>query len=118
VAADEGISFRQGGIPGFLPDIREVGRWEQSVGSTVRIVGEAGSVALTLARVAAEPSVGKRPAALRAAPFALHFDADLAGAPAGDRIYDLAQPVAGATRMFLKRGADQLGRATLIADFN
>lgn len=92
--------------------------WSKYSGMMLRVVGESGVVAATVASVTAMPSEGQRPRDLaRAGAFNVTLDLEIAAAPSGDALYEVWMgPVRSG--LFLQRRGDVDGRARMSAVFN
>lgn len=102
------------------PTIRsEIAEWGSLVGTSFLIGGESGKALAKLAAIEQPAFDPTRPGTLaRSQPFTAWFEMDARLAPAGQRGYTLTHPVKGAIKLFLSRGVDKRGKATLLALFN
>lgn len=99
--------------------ISEVAEWEQLVGASFLIAGEAGKAVATLAAVERPPVDPKRPAELaRFQPFTAWFEMDARSAPMGQLTYSVTHPSRAGIELFLSRGRDKAGKAIVQALFN
>ena len=87
------------------------------LGKPVTLVAEGGRASAAIFAVTPVATRGPRPAGVRRQPFNVYLAMDPAVAPAGNRIYSLAEPIAGLNDVFLSRGDDVGGKAILIALF-
>ncbi len=121
-AADGRIKVVPGGAPGDLvnhrPDPKELARWERAVGQSFQVTGEDGARTATVAMVVVELFKGSRPASIRQQPFSVYFTFDRGDVFGDDRMYDVAHPIEGLTRLFLSRGGERFGKAIMVALFN
>jgi hypothetical protein len=94
------------------------GDWSRLDGETFVLAGASGA-ALKVVLVRNLPSAGARPKSVaRSQAFAVTFEASGAGAPEGDRTYEISHPTHGTLPIYL--GAAAAGRQTarLVAVFN
>ncbi|ATY33892.1 hypothetical protein CVN68_19630 [Sphingomonas psychrotolerans] len=97
----------------------EVAEWENLVGASFLVGGEAGKAVAKLVMVERPAIDPKRPAGLaRFQPFTAWFEMEARLAPAGQRTYKVAHPTRGLIDLFLGRGADRRGKAVVYALFN
>jgi hypothetical protein len=97
----------------------EVAQWEALVGASFVVAGEAGKAVAKLAAVERPAADPLRPASLaRFQPFTAYLEMDARLAPAGQRTYRVTHPTKGIIDLFLSRGSDKKGKATVLALFN
>ena len=87
---------------------------EALVGETVQLRGPGGAAAAVTERVEAF-AIAHAPAGVRATGFVVHFMADRVTAPALDGTVALARPILDLDVLFVTRGSDREGRASLTA---
>lgn len=107
------------GVTTSASPLSEVAEWENLVGASFLVGGEAGKAVAKLAAIERPAFDPGRPAEVaRVQPFTAWFEMDARLAPTGQRTYAVAHPTKGTIDLFLSRGADKRGKAVVLALFN